>query len=142
MHCARWMGLVQYAIRMILFHTQFKMTEKYNIGMKIFARFAVIFYARNWFAEPSAPRAPRTDIEYLQRLQNYEYEQVAAVAAKALCRRLWYLNEELVPFIFLDDGVSNDMKLQMIQALKKPAIAISIDRIVIDYKDKTVSELT
>ena len=95
------------------------------------ARFAVIFYARIWFAASSAHRAPRTYLQYL-------LTSISVDVAEVLCRHLWYLKEELVPLAFFDDGVSNGMKLHMIQALKKPAIEMSNIRIVIDHKDKSV----
>ena len=75
----------------------------------------------NWFIASYATKAPRTDLQYLQKLQDYDEKDVSAVAAKALCRHFWYLNEELVPFAFFDE-VSNNMKLQMIKALDKPPI--------------------
>src|SRR5678815_2390170 len=67
---------------------------------------------------------------------------LSAVAAKALCRHLWYLNEELVPLVFFDDEVNNDMKLQMVQALDKSAVERPSNRISFDYTDKVVSEHT
>ena len=42
----------------------------------------------------------------------------------------------MVPSAFFDDGVSNHIKLQMIQAVRKPVIEMLNNGIVIDYKDK------
>ena len=110
--------------------------------MQRLAHFAIIFYLRYWLAELSAPRAPRTDLKYLRKLKNFDDKQVTAVAAKVFCRHLCYLNGELEPLAFLDDGVSNDLKLQMIQALKKTAIERSNNIIDIDYLYNAVSVQT
>jgi hypothetical protein len=142
MHRARWMSRVVYAIKMVLFQSQFKMTKQEQTGIQRFAHFAITFYVPNWFAAPWAAKAPRTDLEYLQKLQNSSENDLCAVAAKALCRHLWYLNEELVPLAFFDDEVNNDIKLQMIQALDKPATDRPTNRIIIDYEDKSVLEQT
>ena len=100
--------------------------------------FAISFYVRNWFAAPYAAKAPRNDLEYLQNLQNYSDKDLSAVAAKALCRHLWYLNEELVPLAFFDSEVKDHTKQQMVQALDTPAIERPTNRIFIDYKDKSI----
>src|SRR5678815_1516637 len=139
MHRARWMARVLYPIKMVLFQSQIKMTRRKLTGLEKFVRFAVIFYVRNWFAAPSAPKSPKTDLQFLQKLKDYDEKDVSA---KALCRHLWYLNEELVPLAFFDDEVNNDMKLQMVQALDKSAVERPSNRISLDYMDKVVSEQT
>ena len=138
MHHARWMARVVYAIKILLFQSQFKMAKLEKIGIQRFVHFTISFYVRNWFAAPYAAKAPRNDLKYLLNLQNYSDKDLSAVAAKVLCRHLWYLNEELVPLAFFDSEVKDHTKQQMVQALDTPAIERPTNRIFIDYKDKSI----
>ena len=122
LHRARWMAKVIYAIKILLFRESFKMTKKEEKALRRFTRFAVRYYVPNWFVASNVAAAPRNDLEYLQQLQYCEDMQLLAVASKALCRHLWYLSEELVGLAFTDDGVTPDMKREMVKALQIPAL--------------------
>lgn len=142
LHRARWMARVLYSIKIVLFKTQFKMTKKEQSGMERFARYAVLFYVQNWFSAPFATTAPRTDLEYLQQLQKYDDKELSTAASKALCRHLWYLNEELVSLAFFDSDVSTEMKREMIDSLKKIGPEIPDKRIALDFQDTSIPEKT
>ena len=75
---------------MMFFKSQFKMTKEKQRGMQCFALFSVTFYVQNWFEAPILPKALRTDINYLQKPQNYNDKDISAVAPKAYCCHLWY----------------------------------------------------
>ena len=89
------MARVMYAIKIVLFRSQFEMTKQEKSGIKCFAQYAVLFYVRYWFAAPIGPIAPRSDLEYLERLEIYDDTEISMEATKVLSRHLWYLSEEL-----------------------------------------------
>ena len=116
LHRGRWMSRVNYAIKLVLFKSQFKMTKQEQRAMECFVHFAIQYYVPNWFTAPIAYSAPRRDLEYLQQLVKCADNELALVAKKALCRYLWYLNEELVSLAFMDDEVPLEMKQNMVKA--------------------------
>ena len=96
LHRARWMAKVIYAIKIMLFKSQFKMTKQEQNSLKKFAIFAVHFYVPNWFVCSNASAAPRNDLQYLKSLQDWDDKEISSIATKALSRHLWYLSEPLV----------------------------------------------
>lgn len=144
LHRARWMARVIYAIKLTLFRSQFKMTKQEESAMERFTRFAVRFYVPNWFTAPIACSAPRLDLEYIKQLQLYDDKELSVTGTRALCRHLWYLSEELISLAFLDDGLTLDLKRQMVKQLKKPGSNIPDKRCTINpndnYQEKSVAD--
>ena len=122
----------------MLFRSQFKMTAQEKSGMQRFVRYAILFYVEYWFA---APIAPRSDLEYLKRLEKYDDRQIQTASTKALNRHLWYISEELVSFAFFDGEVDCETKRNMVYALKKPGLDLQPKRIDLKH-DKQMSETT
>jgi hypothetical protein len=143
-HRARWMAKIIYAIKLVLFRSQFKMTKQELSAMERFSRFAVHYYVPNWFAAPIACSAPTKDLQYLQQLKNCEDTELASVASNALCRHLWYLSEELVSLAFMDDEVPLEIKRTMVEALKKPSSESPEKRCTLDttanMQNKTLAD--
>lgn len=120
------------------------MTKQEQAGMNRFVMYATHYYVSSWFAAPLAPSAPRTDLELLKQLGLYEDKEIAMAATNALCRHLWYLNEELISLAFFDDAISLDVKRQMVKALKMKGSAPPPKRkdkifTLTDLQNKTVA---
>jgi hypothetical protein len=117
LHRARWMARVIYAIKICLFQSQFKMTQREKSGMKRFAAFAVSLYVRSWFLASVSTAAPASDLWFLKQVVQYEDQAIREAAIKAFSRHLWYLNEILVSLAFFDPETSLQDKRDMVRAL-------------------------
>ena len=104
--------------------------------MQHFSCFFNNFYVQNWFAAPIAVKASRTNLNYLQKIQNYNDKDIPAVASKA--HHLWYLKNKLVPLAFIleiSDGVSPCMKQKAVKALEKLGTERSGNSIQLNFQD-------
>ena len=138
LHRARWMARVIYAIKIVLFHSQFRMTKSEKEGMKRFVMFATHHYVGSWFSAPLAPSAPRTDLELLKQFERYEDEEISKAAVNALCRHLWYLSEELISLAFFDEAIPLEIKRQMVTALQNKGSEVPPKR---KHRDFTLTNL-
>ena len=113
------MGRVIYAIKIMLFRSQFGMTTEETSGLQRFVRYSMEYYVWYWYAATIATIAPRRDLEYLQQLEKCDDREISTTVAKALNRHLWCLSEQLVSFAFFDD-IDFKTKTKMLQAINRP----------------------
>lgn len=90
------MAKVIYAIKIWLFREQIKLTAVQEKGIREFALFAVIVYAKAWATAPIPQQAPLNDFLLMESLLKYPHEAISKSTTKKLSHHLWYLSEELV----------------------------------------------
>src|SRR6218665_2101750 len=120
MHRARWMAKATYSLKLFLFRSQFRMTDRETNMVRSFNIFICFVYIQSWFTASHTIQAPLNDLKCFERLELYKSinSTVANVAIKALCRHTWYLSEELIAFSFFDDRICAATKAEMVQAMK------------------------
>lgn len=74
LHRARWMAKAIYAIKVLMFRKQFKLTSKEEKGLKNLSIFIVCLYVKAWFLAPLASTAPAQDLQFLKQLHAYKVE--------------------------------------------------------------------
>ncbi len=141
LHRARWMARIIYAIKICLFHSQFKMTRSEESAMKRFAVFIVSTYIKFWYLAPLAASAPASDLNFMKMLISYEDKKLSQSAMKAFLRHQWYLSESLVSLSFFDDGTSLEAKREMIKALMKEGAEKPLKRLTIVDQQQFTSTL-
>jgi len=129
MHHARWMAKAIYALKLYLFHNQFKLTQRECNNTKDLALFVSLVYARFWNEAPQGHRAPLNDILLLRILQLYPNKAVAQAATAAFRRHLWFLSEHLVGLAFFDERVDPSTKQKMVENLKRDKHDIKAHRV-------------
>src|SRR6218665_3556136 len=120
MHRARWMSKAIYSLKLFLFRSQFRMTDRETNIVRSFNIFICFVYIQSWFTASHTIQAPLNDHKCFERLELYKSinSTVANVAIKAMCRHTWYLSEELIAFSFFDDRICAATKAEMVQAMK------------------------
>lgn len=120
MHHARWMAKVIYALKMVLFESQFTMTSREKQGLIEVALFIALVYGRFWHEAPLASNATLNDAQMLELIQKYPNRIVADAAFTALSRHLWFFSEHLVGLAFFDSRVDTSVKRAMVANLQLP----------------------
>lgn len=131
LHRARWMARIIYAIKICLFHSQFKMTRSEEAAMKRFAVFVVSTYIQFWYLAPLPASAPASDLKLMKMLVSYEDKDLSQSAIKAFLRHQWYISETLVSMSFFDDETSLEVKREMVKALTKEGAEKPLKRLTI-----------
>ena len=134
LHRARWMAKAIYSLKIWMLRSQFKMTKREEKGIADVCLFTVILYIKAWFRAPSAPSAPRVDLDLIKEIDKYKEQNqaVSQIAMKKILGHLWYLSEELIALAFFDDEVTDDTKRLMVNALRVPGTEHPLKRIVVD----------
>ena len=119
-HRARWMAKAIYAIKLLLFHHQFKLTSREQRAVKRICTFVVTAYVKAWFQAPVAVSAPNNDLLLLKALHAFKAQdpEVGNAAITKFSNHLWYLSEELISLAFFDDHVPVETKRHMVLALR------------------------
>src|SRR5207244_2772563 len=65
-HRARWMAKVIYSLKIFLFRSQFKLTEREHLGLRRFNVFVMKVYLKAWFTCQCPTSAPRNDLSMIQ----------------------------------------------------------------------------
>lgn len=83
--------------------------------------FVVKVYVKHWITCKSAVQAPANDLQFLQSLRAYrrQNEVIAEKAMEAFLRHLWYLSEQCAGFMFFDERISNEKKIEMVASLDR-----------------------
>lgn len=117
-----------------MLRSQFKMTKREEKGIADVCLFTVILYIKAWFRAPSAPSAPRVDLDLIKEIDKYKEQNqaVSQIAMKKILGHLWYLSEELIALAFFDDEVTDDTKRLMVNALRVPGTEHPLKRIAVD----------
>jgi hypothetical protein len=134
-HHARWLSKALYAIKMWMFRSQLKLTEREVTGLRDLAVFCVRIYLKAWFTAPLVLHAPYNDFQLMNSLDQYSsvHPEISAATIKKLLLHLWYLSEELVPLAFFDDRVSSSTKQLMVTALRSPSRHSARKRFTTDF---------
>ncbi len=119
LHRARWMACIIYAIKIYLFHYQFKLSNQEEVGICRFVLFCLKNYIKAWFQAPLAISAPRNDLDFIKMLSGYSTKDqpLSKGTLKSFSRHLWYRSEELIALSFFDPLVGNDVKIEMVKWL-------------------------
>ena len=120
LHQARWMVHAIYALKIVLFNKQLKMTDRELKGMRKVAYFVGLIYVRFWHEAVVSRWAPKNDLDMIQLLNSYPDRDVKESALKVAKRHLWYLSETNVGLTFLDECITQAEKEKMFKNLKKP----------------------
>ncbi|KAF0714990.1 Uncharacterized protein FWK35_00031556, partial [Aphis craccivora] len=114
-HLARWMAKAIYCLKIFLFRTQFKLTQKQEKSLKRICCFIMKCYAEAWFSSTNAITAPMNDIYFLKTLNAYKMDdkEVAEKAISKIINHLWYLNEESAAFSIFDERINNETQMKM-----------------------------
>lgn len=120
-HHARWMSKALYCLKIYMFQNQFHLGKKELLGISDVCIFISVVYIKAWFEAPCPTKAPVQDLNFLKTLLYYKNtnEQISKATVTTFLRHLWYLTEELAVMSFFDSSVSLDVKLKMINAIKK-----------------------
>ena len=120
MHHARWMSKAIYAVKIILFQSQFKLTVKEKRGLTELSLFVALVYGRFWHEAPLPSHAPLNDAHMITLFQGYPNQVIAEAAFTAIFRHLWFFSEHLVGLAFFDNRVDLDVKRAMVANLQLP----------------------
>ena len=121
MHRARWMAKLIYSLKLFLFRSQFKLTQREHTGLRRFNVFVMKVYLKAWFTCQCPTSAPRNDLSMLRYIEEYKAldAPVVTAAMKSFSNHLWYLSETLIGLAFFDADVPVDEKMGMVNALQR-----------------------
>ena len=124
-HHARWMAKGIYCLKIYLFRNQFLIAKKGIERIRDVCIFVVYLYVKAWIHSPLAIEAPLQDLKFLNDLYLYKgiNEQISQLALLKFCNHLWYLSPEPAALAFFDENVSDETKLQMVEAVKTTDIS-------------------
>lgn len=88
-----------------------------------FCIFVVKVYVKQWITCKSAIQAPVNDLRFLRNLRAYrqQNEVIGKAAIEAFLRHLWYLSEQCAGFMFFDERISDEKKVEMVTSLDRAA---------------------
>lgn len=121
LHRGRWMAKIIYVLKIYLFRSQLSLTIREKKEIRRFVNFALFMYIPAWFAAPVAAAAPRNDLCFLRKMEDYAThvdKSVGEAASTVFKRHLWYLSQHLVSLALFDDGTTSNVKSMMITAMK------------------------
>lgn len=116
---ARWMSKAIYCLKMYMFQSQFKLTQREKNAMKGFIIFVIRLYIKAWFTSTKAIEAPYNDMLFLKNLSEYEAidKTISTHTVKKFCNHLWYLSSECIAFSLFDSNVPVSEKAKMAKIL-------------------------
>jgi hypothetical protein len=117
LHRARWMAKLIYAMKILLFANQFKLTARETLGLKRFTFFVLEVYVSAWFTASVPSSAPANDLRLLQDLSEYHDVKISRTCLTVFGRHLWYLSEGLVGLALFDPQVNATMKTNIVRAI-------------------------
>ena len=101
MHQIRWMAKAICTFKVLMFHTQFKLTACQHQGSwKLCILFSHI-YVKAWPTASIAMKAPSNDLKLSKQLQLYRTinTNISHAAVKKMACQLWFLCKELVVWL-------------------------------------------
>lgn len=109
---ARWLSKAIYALKIFMFHSEFKLTKREKSALRDFCIFVVKFYVKAWFGCTNAVGAPKQDLDFLKSIKKYSKNDanVSSTVLHKFSNHLWYLSEEPIGLAFFDDNVSMEDK--------------------------------
>ncbi|KAK7865492.1 hypothetical protein R5R35_014608 [Gryllus longicercus] len=139
-HHARWMAKAIYTLKIYLFRDEFRLKPNEKNGLFDVCLFVVFMYAKPWITAPLAVKAPKTDLEFVKNLLEYENidSNIASCALNKIKNHLWYLGPELSVLSLFDDDIPSHTKREIINAMNSGTeyeIANIQKKLVINSKD-------
>ena len=130
---ARFMCKILYSLKIVMLskvigkqanHTEIMTSEQLQ-NIQKFTDFTVIVYMKWWVECSVASAAPRTDLQLLIDIHQYQPKDtvLASAALKAFKRHQNYLEEEMVPLCLFDINLNNQEKHEVATKI----IQVSID---------------
>jgi hypothetical protein len=101
-HHARWMAKAIYCLKIFLFRSQFRLTQKEEMSIASVCVFIIRLYIKAWFVAPMTSRALYQDLNFLKDLIRYQSidKSISEVTIKIMCGHLWYLSPEAAALSF------------------------------------------
>lgn len=119
-HHARWMAKAIYSLKIYLFRDQIEFAAGVLEGLREVCVFIIRLYTKAWFQCTSSIGAPLHDLTFIQ--DSIQYASIdktsSEVVLKKISNQLWYISDETIGFAFFDPKVTNEMKKNMVTALK------------------------
>ena len=82
--------------------------------LELFGYFVAVIYAKHWFKVPVGAEAAANDLQLHKLLLAHEgipvFKDISDAALSALKRHLWYLSEELIPFVLCSHQLQEHTK--------------------------------
>lgn len=121
MHQARWMARAIYSLKISLFSSQFKMSNKDKTALLDVCLFIATSYVRPWLQCTLAVKAPYQDLCFLKAMKAYETvdKTISNAAIQKFCQHLWYLAEEVAILSLFDDDINQESKVKIVANLAK-----------------------
>ena len=134
MYRARWMAKALYSMKVLMYKGQFHLTPAEEKKCQFFLS---LLYTEAWISSHNSLAAPANDLSFLKAIVKYKAinNGISDVAARALSRHLWYINEELVALSFFHCKTDNETKRRMISQLQQaspvePFRAVSAEKLI------------
>ena len=144
MHQARWMAKAIYSLKVWLFRSQFKLTDRESLGLRDMNIFLAKIYLKYWFQAPVAATAARNDLQLLQQLNAYPHRNISEATSRKLAGQLWYLSEDLILLSLFDRAVDSATKRAILTAsIEKDGDVDPLKRAVVDMamiQQKTLAD--
>ena len=103
-----------HTLKLLLLQTQLDTYPEILKPLQLFGYFVAFIYAPSWFRAPVATEAAVIDLELYKRLlslrKNEVFRDACIAAISALRRHLWYLTEELIPFVLCCGNLQDHIK--------------------------------
>ncbi|XP_039443340.1 uncharacterized protein LOC120423555 [Culex pipiens pallens] len=116
-HHARWMSKAIYCLKMYLLRGQYPGEDGFPEQLKRFVTFILKVYLEGWYKAPLATSAPRNDLEFLEKLDNYPDREIGEATYAKMVTHLWYLSDINIGLAFFDPKVSDETKKEMFSRL-------------------------
>lgn len=78
-------------------------------------------YVKAWITAPLAVKAPNNDLSLYKDLEAYKTinKGISETTTEKMGRHLWYLSEELVALSLFDDNVTENVKEEIVEVIKR-----------------------
>lgn len=115
-HHARWMAKATYSLKMSVFRKQLRNPIAVANGLMNIAIFVVKVYVRAWFTATQSVASPRNDLDFMQRLVDYEkvHKSIAQAAQHRFASHLWYLSEVNIGFSVFDEKLTDNERKEIV----------------------------
>jgi len=106
-HHARWMAKAVYCLKIFLFRSQFRLTQKEEISVASVCVLIIRLYIKVWFVAPMALSAPYQDLHFLKDLIRYQSIDkrvnisISEVTIKKMCGHFLYHLRQLRNHFFI-----------------------------------------
>jgi hypothetical protein len=120
-HQARWMARNIYSMKMFMFAGHLEYSVQTQSKLARMNTFLALFYTPRWMSAASAADAPVHDLSLIQDMLRYKETdpELANAVLKKMDNHMWYLTQEMVPFVLFSSNVSNSLKQDIANQLHR-----------------------